>query len=53
MFIDSLEVEDNIRMSKNISNQVSDNKIEEGLELEERYEQKELALHLNTSICEQ
>ena len=47
MFIDSLEVEDNLRMSKRISEQDSVNKMEKELELEEIYEQEEFALHSN------
>ena len=39
MFIDSLEVEDNLRMSKRISEQDSVNKLDKELELDEKHGQ--------------
>ena len=53
MFIDSLEVEDNLRMSKKFSGQDNNNKNEEELELNEQYEQKELSLPYNSILYEQ
>ena len=52
MFIDSLEVEDNLRMYKKLSDRDSGNKIDKKLELEEQHEQEEFALHFNPSYCE-
>ena len=40
MFIDCLEVEDNLRMSKKISDQDSGDKMEKKLELVEAHKQK-------------
>ena len=40
MFIDSLQVEDNLRMSKKIIDQDSDDKIEKKLEMEKQHEQE-------------
>ena len=40
MFIDSLKVEDNLRMSKNLSDQDSGDKIDKELELEEQHEKE-------------
>ena len=51
MFIDSLEVEDNLRMSNKISDQDSNNIMEKELELNEKYEQKELASPSNSILC--
>ena len=53
MFIDYLEVDDNLRMSKKISNQDNGNKMENKLELVKPHKQKELALHANYVFCEQ
>ena len=54
MFIDSLEVEENIRMSKNILDQDNGDKIEKELELVEQHEQKEtFSLHLKHYFSEQ
>ena len=52
MFIDSLEVEENIRMSKNILDQDNGDKIGKELELEEQHEQVEFALHSSPSSYE-
>ena len=40
MFVDSLEVEDNLRMSKVFSDQDISDEMEKELELVEKYEQK-------------
>ena len=53
MFIDSLEVEDNLRMSKKISDLDSNNNMEKELELKEQYEPKELTLPSNSILCKQ
>ena len=53
MFIDSLEVEDNLRMSKKISYQDSNNRMEKELDFNEKYEQKEPALPSNSILCEE
>ena len=53
MFIDSLNVGDNLRMSKFFSDQDNNNGMEKELELNEQYEQKELALPSNSILCEQ
>ena len=53
MFIDSLEVEENIRMSKKNSNVDNNNKMERELELNEKYEQKEPPLPYISILYEQ
>ena len=54
MFIDCLEVEDNLRMSKNISNQDSGDKMENKLDLIEKHKQKEtFHVHLKPSLSKQ
>ena len=53
MFIDSLEVEENLRMSKKNSNVDDNNKMERELELNEKYEQKEPFLPYNFILYEQ
>ena len=53
MFIDCLEVEYNIRMSKRIWDQDNGYKMEKELELVERYEQEELSLPSKSVFCEQ
>ena len=53
MLVDSLEVKDNIRMSKDLSNQDRGDKIDKELELDEQHEQEAFALHFNPSYCEQ
>ena len=51
MFIDCLEVEDNIRMSKKISDQDSGDKMEKKLELVKPHKQSEtFSLHLKPSL---
>ena len=53
MFIDSLEVEDNLRLSKKFPDLDSNNNIEKELELKEQYEPKELSLSSNSILCKQ
>ena len=50
MFIDCLEVEDNLRM---FSDKDIDDKLEKKLELVEPHKQKEIVLHANSVFCEQ
>ena len=50
MFIDSLEVKDNLRMSKKFLDQDNDDKRENELELNEQCEREELALPSNSSL---
>ena len=50
MFIDSLEVEDNLRMSRKFSNQDSDDKMGRKLELNEKCEPEELAFPSNPCL---
>ena len=50
MFIDSLEVKDNLRMYKKFSDQDSDDKMEKELELNEQCEQEELAFPSNPGL---
>ena len=58
MLVDSLEVEYNLRMSKNLSNQESGDisridKTNKELWLKEQHEQETFSLHFNPSYCEQ
>ena len=54
MFIDYLEVEDNFRMSKKNSDQDSDDKMENKLDLVEQHKQKEtFSVHLEPSLFKQ
>ena len=53
MFIDCLEVEDNLRLSKKNPNQYNGDKMEKKLELVEPHKQKELVLYANSVFCEQ
>ena len=50
MFIYLLEFEDNLRMSKNFSDQESDDKMEKELELNEPCEREEPPLPSNSSL---
>ena len=52
MFIDCLEVEDNLRLSKKNPNQYNGDKMEKKLELVEPHKQKELVFHANFVFCE-
>ena len=54
MFIDCLEVEDNLRMSKKISDQDSGDKMEKKLDLVEKHKQWEtFSVHLKPSLSKQ
>ena len=53
MFIDCLEGEDNLRLSKKFLDQHSGDKMEKKLELVEPHKQKELVLYANSVFCEQ
>ena len=54
MFIDCLEVEDNIRMSKRISDQDNGDKMEKKLDLVEQHKQQEtVSVHLKPSLSKQ
>ena len=54
MFIDCLEVEDNLRMSNKISDQDSGDKMENKLDLVEQHKQKEtFSVHLKPSLTKQ
>ena len=54
MFIDCLEVEDNIRMSKNVLDQDNGDKLEKKLDLVEQHKQKEkFSVHLKPSLSKQ
>ena len=52
MFIDSSEVEHNLRMSKKNSDQDSGDKIGRELELKEQHEQETFSLHFHPSYCD-
>ena len=51
MFNDFLEVEENLRMSKRIIDQDSDDKIEKKIEMEKQHEKEEFIPHFNSSYC--
>ena len=54
MFIDCLEVEDNLRMPKTFSDQDSGDKMENKLDLFEKHKQKEtFSVHLKPSLSKQ
>ena len=54
MFIDCLEVQDNLRLSENISDQDSGDKMENKLDLDEKHKQKEtFSEHLKPSHSKQ
>ena len=54
MFIDCLEVKENLRMSKKISDQDNGDKMEKKLDLIEKHKQKEtLSMHLKPSLSKQ
>ena len=54
MFIDCLEIEDNLRMSKKIPDQDSGDKMENKLDLVEQHKQKEtFSVHLKPSLSKQ
>ena len=57
MFVDYLEVEHNLRMSKKLLDQDTGDKsridkIDKELELEEKHEHEPLSLYFNPSYCE-
>ena len=52
MCIDSLEVEDNLRMSKKILDKYSGDKIENELQLEEQHGKETFSSHSNPSFFE-
>ena len=54
MFIDCLEVEDNLTMSKNVSDQDNGDNMENKLDLVEQHKQKEtFSVHLKPSLSKQ